>query len=249
MNYLALCQELAEELGVGGAEAGSGIPSAVAGQTAQLGNVVRWITQANNHINNQYQDWKFLWTEYSETMTVGSRIPPTHGTGDGNTSVTVRRWDKTSFWLNKNTDEAIQLMYVEWNVFRRHYETGDHSENSVPTYFTIKPDNSLVLDVPSEEAYTITGEFWRRPTLLSSDTDTPDIPEEYHRAIVCGAAILYAGKEAAQGIQQSMAAEYSMFMNQLSADQTFGNEQDTLSAIDDDLLVGIPGHVGGEYNG
>jgi len=239
MNYLQLCQELTTELGIAGAEGGGEVPAAVTGQTGQLANVVNWIARANDHVNNLHKDWRFLWTTYSESLVVSDRDAP----ANSNSSVSVRQWDRRSFWLNKAQDTQNELRYVPWQQFRRTFEPGTHPEAGMPQNFSVKPDQSIVLDTPPDQAYTMTAEFWRRPARLESEGDTPMIPEDYHRIIVVGAGMLYGGKEAAPEVISYMSAEYATLLEQLRADQLAGHEHDTMSEVDEPILVEVPGYA------
>ncbi len=243
MNYLELVQELVEELGIGGADSGSGTPDTVLSQVGPLGRAVRWIAQGNNHINLMWRDWKFLSTDYSETLTIGSRTWPAHSGME-----TVRQWDRTSFWLDKSTDDAKELKYLDWQQFRRTQEVGAHAVNAPPTWFSVQPDNTIAIDNPPDIAYAATAEFWKRSTLLASDNDTPDMPAEYHRLVVVTAGIMYGNKEGAIEVISGMSAEYRVLVNELQSDQAPGFEPDTLSAEDTPLEVTIPGFQDGLEN-
>lgn len=238
MNYLELVQELTEELGIGGADSGSGVPSTVLAQVGPLGRAVRWIRQANNHINLMWRDWNFLSTDYSEAMTIGSRDWTVHSGTE-----TVRQWDRGSFWLNRTTNDATSLQYLDWTVFRRTKDLGAHSVNQTPKWFSIKPDNTVVVDSPPEQAYTGTAEFWKRGVLLDANDDVPDMPEEYHRLVVVTAGIMYGNKEGAPEIIAGMSSEYAVLVHELQSDQAPGFESDTMSAGDVPLEVIIPGFL------
>lgn len=237
-DYLTLTQELVAELGIGGANNGATVPSAVASQTGQLWNAANWIKQAHNNICLLHTDWNFLWTEYSESLVVGNTTIPAHSGSE-----TVKKWDRGSFFLNMSTDGA-QLDWMDWPTFRKAVRAGyGNRSNGKPTTFTIKPDNTVLLDNPSDDTYTLDAAFWKRPTVLSADGDVPDLPQEYHRLIICEAAIKYANKEAAIEIIQGMEAEYLLLYHELQADQLPEREVDRMGADDHELTVEIPGYV------
>jgi hypothetical protein len=240
VNYLELVQELVEELGIGGADSGSGTPESVLNQVGPLGRAVRWIAQGNNHINLMWRDWKFLSTDYSETLVIGSRNWPAHSGSE-----TIRQWDRTSIWLDKNTNDAKELRWMDWTAFRRRHDPGSHTINSSPAFYSIKPDNSIILDNPPDKAYAATAEFWKRVILLQSNNDTPDMPEEYHRLIVVTAGMMYGNKEGASEVISGMGSEYNVLLQELQSDQAPGFGPDTMSAEDFPLEVMIPGEWDG----
>ncbi len=235
-DFRTLTQELVAELGIGGANNGATIPTTVVSQTGQLWNAANWIKQAHNNICLLHTDWNFLHAEYSEALTVGNTAAPAHSGSE-----VVKKWDRSSLFLDMSTDGA-QLEFMDWPTFRTSIRPryGDRS-NGKPTTFTIKPDNSILLDNPPDQTYTLEAEFWKRPTVLAGDTDVPDLPQEYHRLIICEAAIKYANKEAAIEIIQGMEAEYLLLYHEMQADQLPMREIDRMGAEDYELTVEIPG--------
>lgn len=235
MTYLELCKELVSELGIAG---GTG-PTTVVNQTGTLGNVCRWIRQANNDICVQWKNWRFLWTEYNEMMQAGVQAPPVPGTPAG---VKVRQWDRSSIYLNKYTNSPVQLEFVPWEVFRAQYGFGVPAAGQ-PFVFTVKPDNTLIVDRPVDAIYAITGEFWRRAKMLAADNDVSDIPDEYHRLIIATAAVKYANKEDAPEVISGMEAEMINLMDKLQSDQLPGFEYDRMSTQDVTAAMVLPGEA------
>jgi hypothetical protein len=235
VTYLELCKELVSELGIAG---GTG-PTTVTGQTGLLGNACRWIRQANNDINVQWKNWRFLWTEYNGMVQAGIQSPPVPGTPAG---VKVRQWDRSSVYLNKYTNSPVQLEFVPWPVFRAQYGFGVPTAGQ-PAVFSVRPDNTLIMDRPTDAIYSITGEFWRRATLLAVDNDVPDMPDEYHRLIVCTAAVKYANKEDAPEVISGMEAEMFAMMFKLQSDQLDAFEFDTMSTQDVTAAMVLPGEA------
>lgn len=241
MTFLELCQELVQELGIAG---GSG-PSTVLNQQGELRNVVRWIRQSNLWIDNLFKDWKYLWFEYSGVLgnneqTTLNRFAPAPNSPAG---LLVRKWDRESFWIDKQSAGSQPLEYVEWRKFRALYDTGrDIPRLGKPTTFTIRPDNSIQLFPIPDQTYTLTGEGWRRPTLLTNNNDVPLMPAEFHRLPVCRAAIMYGNREDAPEIISGMEAEYIDLKEKLESDQLEAFDADRQAGQDLLLEGSIPGH-------
>lgn len=225
MNYLELCKDLVKEVGIAG---GTG-PATVTGQTGELANVVRWIRDANDDINNLWKDWKYLWGEYDQSVTTASPPLPV--------GISIRTWHRDSFWTNYGTAAGRKLTFVDWNVFRTNQANG--ARPGVPTAFTIKPNNSLMLDRAPTVATPLHGEYWRRPAQLAVDGDTPAMPAEYHRIIVCRAAIMYGNREAAGEIISGMEAEYIDKLEKLQSDQLEAFRYDRMAGQDLPLQMEI----------
>jgi hypothetical protein len=237
-SFLTLAQELVSELGIGGANQGASVPTTVVDQTGQLWNAVNWIIKANNNINLLHTDWQYLAAEYSENLSIASTAVPVHSGAES-----VKMWDRRSFWLNRNTSQAAPLTWVDWEVFRTDYLPGaTPTSNSKPTLITQKRDGSLIVDVPSDLAYTLTGEFYKVPDLLAVDADIPEMPVEYHRLVICEAAVKYGNKEAALEVINGMEAEYAYLIEKLEGDQLIGGEYDNQHSQDVPIVMDIPGY-------
>lgn len=244
-TFLELVQELVTELGIGGANQGATVPDTVLEQTGQLWNAVNWIKKANNNINVMWSDWQYLAVEYSETLTVGDSVPPAHSGVE-----VVKRWDRGSFWLSRDTTSAAPLTFMFWEDFRRDVLPGPAaSSNSKPSLITQKRDNTLLLNVLPDEAYQIDAEFYKRPAMLATDDDVPEMPEEFHRMIVCEAAVKYGNKEAAPEVISGMEAEYDYLLDKLEGDQLIGREYDTQYSQDIPVSMDIPGYDDTQHRG
>ena len=236
-TYLELVQELVSELGIGGANQGAAVPTTVTGQTGQLWNAVNWVKQANNNINLMWSDWKYLSVDYSEPLTIGSSAVPAHSG-----AAVTKKWDRASFWVDRDQTTVGELAFMMWEDFRVEVLPGPVSSNSKPSVITQKRDGTLLLNVPSDAVYQLTAEFYKRPTLLANDNDVPEMPAEFHRLIICEAAIKYGNKEAAAEVISGMEAEYDYLLAKLQTDQLPGGEYDDQYSQDLPIVIDIPGH-------
>lgn len=243
MNYLQLCQELVAELGL----AGSTGPSTVLNQRGELRNVVRWIRDADLWISNQWKDWKFLRCDYNGVVQANEReaSPPNNPTG-----VQVRKWDRDSIVLNFGSTAAKPLIWEPWSTFRKLRMLGSAFLTiDEPATFAIKQDGivpKLWVYPKANATYPLYGEFWRRPPVLTNDTDEPLMPAEYHRLIVATAAIMYANREDAPEIIAGMEAEHETLLEQLKADQLESFEANGEAGQDLVLEGSIPGTEWGD---
>lgn len=235
MNFLQLCQDLVSELGLAG---GTG-PTTVVGQTGELRNVVRWIAQATLDIESQWLDWRWLHVEYLGVIPVSSRTPTPPNNPPG---LQIRKWDRDSFVLNANSTAAKPLIYEEWATFRKVRRIGSAGLSvDEPVIITVKPDGTLECYPTANATYPISGEGWRRPVVMSTDTEVPGIPAEYHRLIVATAGIKYANREDAPEIIMGSEAEYTAALEKLERDQAPGFMAMGASTQDMVLEGSIPG--------
>lgn len=222
MNFRELCQGYVKELGISG---GTG-PTTVLNQTGEFANVVRWIADAALQIDNLWRDWKYLWNEYETTLT-----------GQSIAIANAREIDRNSVWINHGTANARQLEWQEWTLMR---ETRNRpSLTGTPVYFSVNPAGMLYLDRPVT-TLPIRLEYWKKPTRLTDDSDEPDLPEAYHRIILCRAAIMYGNREAAPEIISGMEAEYIDMLDKLQSDQLEAFRGERMAGQDVPLYLRVP---------
>lgn len=238
-TFLELVQELVTELGIGGVNQGATVPDTVVNQVGQLWNAQNWIKKANNNLQLLHTDWQFLTVEYAETLSIGSTAVPVHSGNE-----IVKTWDRGSFWINRTTALSAPLVWQNWETFRRITLPRDvaAATNTKPTIITQQRNDVLLLDADCNLAYALTAEFYKVPKLLAIDADVSDIPAEYHRLIICEAAIKYGNKEAAPEVISGMEAEYDSLLSLMIGTQLIGGEYDNQYSQDIPIVIDIPGY-------
>ncbi len=221
MNYLDLCKGYVSELGIAG---GTG-PAAVTGQTGEMANVVRWIRDACLDIDNMWRDWRYLWCEYDVNVSNENVPPPALPANPP-----AREWNRDSLWINFGTSAAKQLAFVEWPRFRVMAAGGIASGQ--PTEFTEMPNRVIRLNRRPANVTPLHAEYWRRPPVLAANSDVPLMPDDYHRVIICRAAIMYGNREAAGEIINGMEAEYVSMIDKLQSDQIDAFRNDRMGGQD-----------------
>lgn len=207
MNLLQLVNRLAQECGV------TGTITTTAGLTGEQLRLLNWINQAWNEIQAKHDDWWFL----RSSVLVGggvsfvplSGIPYCPlGTGAGTVGVTFDNfgaWDIESFRVNTTTvgflDETF-LDSVSYDVWRDVYEYGaNRSVTTRPVAIAIGPQKQLCVGPPSDGTYTVTGDYFTAPTIMTSNTDTPtNLPVKFQLSIVYKAMMYYGAYEAASEV-------------------------------------------------
>ena len=215
MNYLTLCQELVTELGLSGA---TGPAAVTSNSVTELKNVVRWIRDATLQIDNEFLDWKYLWQTYTATGLVAGATtlpaPPNN--------ILVRLWNINRFrYRVATTGIWTPMKYYTRQRLLELYDP-DNAVPASPSVFTINNANTIEFAAPLDAAYDFKAEYWQRPVPLAANTDTPLMPAEFHRAIVCRAAVMYGNREDAPEIITGMEAELLTIMDKLTADQLEG---------------------------
>lgn len=179
-TFIELVQEAYREAGIGGAA-----PTTVLNQVGRKADMVRFVQQAYERIQNMHEDWTFNWitatfdlTEDVDTYARGLRDVRKEGSYcyDNSVGITSRQW--LTFW--------------EWERFR-HLVIPPAA--GIPTHFTVKPDHVMqYFPVPDRANLKVVHEYHLYPQALAADTDEPRIPENYQDVIVWRAVMLFCDR-------------------------------------------------------
>jgi hypothetical protein len=203
-TFLEMCKVVARECG----QPGTG-PIAVTGNSGIMDQIVRWVQTADIETQSRWLDWDFLHVDsWSDTTTIGDATYAA--------PADIGAWDVDSFYLDYNTASYKKLVKVDYNTWRSTMRNGVLT-NQRPDFVVIKPDQSLILHSPPDDAYLLTGEYWKRPVKMTLAADTSTIPEEYERVIIARAKMYYAEFDAAQEIMANASVEYDDLLDKLEA--------------------------------
>jgi hypothetical protein len=207
MNFLELAKKTAEKCGV------SGTVLAVSGQPGELQRLVNWVNEAWHDIQLKSSEWD--WMRYDFTLdTTAQECAP----NDTDTPL-FSKWHVDTFRIYTKSiginDEQF-LVHWDYRSFRDTYMYGQQTPGR-PSVFAVRPRGSNLLFGPIPDvAYTVYGEYQKKPSYMVAATDTPAMPEEYHMAIVHAARMKYAAYENAPEVMAEANADYSRIMNSLS---------------------------------
>lgn len=224
MNYLQICQRLAQECGV------SGTLTTTIGQVGSLARIVTWANQGWDELQTEHDDWD--WMRSSNLLgagvsfsTVAGQASYPLGTGAGTSGITsdiFGKWDRDSF-RNYTTSIGVSnemfLDYIPFDVWRDGYMLGAmRAVQTRPVVVSIGPDMSLCLGPPPNALYTVTGDYFLAPTAMAVDADVPiGLPPAFHMTIVYNAMMMYAGYESAPEVFQRGQAGYASNLRALEA--------------------------------
>ena len=224
-DYLTLVKQLQRECGVAGAAI-----STVSNQTGMYNKLVQWIADADEYIQSLHIDWKFLWSEYSETTVIGNAEPPIPSD--------LNIWDRDSFYLDYTLKSQKKLVYKAYKLWRDGQGRGVQI-NRTPNLIIIKPNNQIILSRPPDDAYALTAEYWVTPTKMVNNTDVSAIPAAFHRIIVLQAKLWYAE-------EQDMPDVYALAKKELRGDGLRGKDMGLLGRLEALQLPNQEGRTMGE---
>lgn len=208
MDFVALTQRLKELSGSSGTALTT--VQSLTGQNLRLKN---WINESWNEIQTLNDSWKWMRQSYvlgqntvpgttgCSFATVSGQYSYPLGSGAGKTGVTVAtfgRWDPYAFraYTTSVTTKADEtpLVFMGYDQWRDTYLISSlRSVTTRPYVVTIGPDMSVCLGPPPNALYTVEGDYWIKPSLMSANADVPTgLPTEYHMAIVYKALDKYA---------------------------------------------------------
>jgi hypothetical protein len=125
--------------------------------------------------------WVYLQKLFSDALTVGVH---THDQqSDHQTTsklILVHPTQTTSYW-------DITKYRKPWEQFFEAYPAPDQLDNSQPLYWT-EYANQIYFDCPANLAYILRQFYQKVPTELTSDSDVPELPQNFREAIVLGAS-------------------------------------------------------------
>ena len=184
-------------------------PTDITGQTTGYQRVIDFVSEADKEIQGLWFDWDFLhvstWSSATVAGTVAVSAPSDMGV-----------WDEDSFYLDYSTATYKKLSILDYKYWRANLRQGVRT-NQKPSNAVILPDLSLKLDPPPDGIYTLTAEYWKRPTEMTTSGATSPIPEEYERIIIARAKMSYGVQKAATEIYQFGLTEYELLLDKLES--------------------------------
>lgn len=222
MNLLKIVQTLASETG---ATPGT----TVAGATGEWLRLVNWCIQSWIEIQEELPEaeWMRNAVVFDTIANQGEYAP---GTTTFSTPAVVGLtnfgiWRQKSFRVylkSAGVGTEWLLGYKDYSPFRDFYLLSSRKLTYArPTEITISPSKSLILGLAPNDIYTVSGEYYIDPQVLSADADIPTaaFPSRYHYAIVYKAMMKYGAFESAAEVYGRGQAEYKSMMNKIRMNQ------------------------------
>jgi hypothetical protein len=112
------------------------------------------------------------------------------------------------------------LTWVPWDWFQTIWDMGNNStQTGYPGFISVDPQNNIRIGPKPNDSYTLSGEFWVGPQVLSADADVPEMPEQFHDLIMYLAMRKYAGSESAQEVMSRAITEGNPLLFNLERNQ------------------------------
>ncbi len=214
MSLLQLMQRLHREARISGAA-----PSTIASPNAETARLLDWINDAWRDIQMLRENWQWMRATCSFPTVLGKA---TYSAAD----IGLADWGNWTLdtWRSYNTEAGIRgecfMVPREYENWRDIWQFGANRQSfSQPIEFTVTPDKSIGLGPVPLAGYTITGDYFRAPSLLAVETDVPTLPARFHMAIIWRALVHYGFSEAAPEVLGRAEKELNRLMRMLTTNQ------------------------------
>lgn len=143
------------------------------------GIVDRFINDTQRDIFNQYE------LSFQEKIFAGTVVQGTTMLLLPSDAATVQSFVVTS---PDGQQQDIIDYYLPFREFNKKYPTPSLNEQADIRNWTLYANN-IIFAAPTNDTYTLTTFYIRKPVVLSGDGDIPEIPEEFSELLVLGAYI------------------------------------------------------------
>lgn len=212
MTFLELCQRMASECGVSLTG-----PVDTTTQTGRLGQIVKWVNTAWMDIQTRHNEWLFMVGSFTVNTTASDGVY----TASDCSITNFREWRKDTFHIyltSAGVAAQVPLYFMEYMNWYHRYNVGTQTDG-YPFDFTIGNDKSIILGPKPDAIYTVTGEYQKSASELSGDSDEPELPDEYHMAIVYGAMMKYGRYAGAPEVYSDGKNQYDRIMSEMMRTQ------------------------------
>lgn len=219
MDFLALVNRARVECGASGA---STPLTTLVGVTGESLRFKQWINSAWMDVQSAHEDWQ--WMRYPLQFNTVTQ-QQSYTTTEAGVASTFGNWKRDSFRassVGQNYADEQLLNFMEYTTFRNLYIYANmRTTYARPVVVSIVPsDKSLAFGSIPDQPYVITGEYYRAPSEMSANTDTPTgLPDRFHMMLVYRAMMSYGGYEAAPEVYSRGELEFKRAMNRLEIDQ------------------------------
>lgn len=149
------------------------------------------------------------------SATAGGAEVSTSGTQSGTHTITS---NNTTIFAGFRTE--VYMTYREYDSWRDMYLYGSlRKVQTRPMEMTVTPNRAIGAGPLPAAGYTMLGDYFRIPSDMAADADTPAMPSQFHLAIVYGAMMHYGAYEAAPEVYQRGEKEFKKYMSRLEIDQ------------------------------
>lgn len=223
-TFLELCQRTASECSTSLTG-----PSDTTTQSGRLLQIVRWVNSSWIDIQTKHDNWRFMRASFTVDTTSGDGKYLITECTDVATSAALtvagfRCWVNDpdvpfkAYLVSSGVGTEYDLSFADYGEWYSTWNFGSPT-NAPPRDWTYDHDRGILLGPKPDGIYRVRGEYMKAATLLSGDSDEPEMPAEYRMAIVYGAMMKYGRYNAAPEVYADGERGYNRLMREMSRTQ------------------------------
>lgn len=223
MNLLQIAQRAKSESG----RSGSG-PLTVTAVTGDDLRIVNACKDAWRELQMMPRRWAWMRTEVTKPLTIDTVTHTLAGMGITDWAEWKRDSEDyhPSVYDTTAPDSEWPLRFIPYEKFRFMFLIGAHAAGA-PQYWSSDPDGSLLIGPkPDLATYEVRIAYFKAPTELAADGDTPDMPSRFHMLLTWMALMQISASDAATEHYQRASDSQRLVFDQLVESQaepiTFG---------------------------
>jgi len=180
VNFLALVQRLHSETG-----RSTAAPTTVVAQTGQSLRLVNAVADAWTELQSE-RDWRWMRGRTDAALTIGQQ---TYAGTDLGVATRFGRWRKEDstysvcLYISGSPNTLWQATQWDLDTFRQLYIYRTMGQ-STPIAWAIDESNNILFGPAPAAAYKVRADYWKEPSTLAADADTPDMPDRFHMLLV-----------------------------------------------------------------
>lgn len=122
-------------------------------------------------------------------------------------------------YLTATPESPWPLAWLEYEEFQRRFIAGSEADGQ-PRYWSVSPTKQLLIaPAPDSADYSLSADYWAKPTELRLDDDEPGMPEQFHMLIVWRALLEVASFDAAPEVETRAMRNLKTIWTDLIEDQ------------------------------
>ena len=214
MTFLQLAARLRQEV----LASGTG-PSTVVGQAGELKRICDWIAEADEEIQQEYDEWKFMVGDFTLNTVADDG---SYAASDCVTPITdLRNWKLETFKIYLSAtgvSDETRLRWIDYQAWYEKYNTGSQTSGR-PIHFTIGNDMSIKLGPKPSAVYRVSGEYQKSVDTMTADADVPVYPAEWHKLPLYLGMMKYGRSTGAAEVYQDGERLYSKMLRRMERSQ------------------------------
>lgn len=216
MTFLELCQKCCEKSGV----IQGTLPASVAGQAGILLKIVNNVAEAWRRIQLEQSCWLWMRKEWSHALVIDTvRYTATNFAisdfGRWLTNAPMSAYQSITIYdPSIGVSDEGPLLEISWEQFRMLYLRGTQTAER-PRHVSFDPQSKICFGPKPDKAYVVSGEYWTAIEALTTDSQVPSLPVDYHDIIWNRALMLLNEDEEATFLLGVSREEYHRLMSML----------------------------------